>query len=158
MKGNPTAQLFFIVGGVWLILSGITELTSTSQGNKYGNWFEETSLLALNQRGQGSLKVGLGLGLLGASALSGSPTGRDATNLDSKPSSLVSKQSDGSSDGDFNACVALYRDRGGKQEAVLSNTWTDGETLTLGNQQGERIGKFSRNEDGWHMTWISMFN
>ncbi|MDA9889441.1 hypothetical protein N9C98_01370 [Synechococcus sp. AH-224-G16] len=155
MKGNPTAQLFFLVGGVWLILSGITELTSTSQGNEYGNWFEETSLLALNQRGQGSLKVGLGLGLLGASALGGSPTGSDATKFESNSSSLKSKQSDGSSDGDFNACVALYLDRGGKQEPVLSNTWTDGKTLTLGNQQGERIGNFYRKEDGWYMTGIT---
>ncbi len=151
MKNSPVARLCFLAGGAWLIISGIGELTTTSEGNRYGNWIEETSLLALNMRSQGSLKLGLGLGMLGAAS-----SGISMSKQDSSTKLQETKASNGSSDGskesDFNACVELYRTKGGKEEAVMANTFTDGKTLSLVNQMEERLANFYKLETGkWHM-------
>ena len=55
-----------VLAGLWLIFSGSNDLSIRSAGNKgYG----ETSFAALNIRSRGSLKVGLGLMALSASAI-----------------------------------------------------------------------------------------
>ena len=54
-----------VLAGIWLLVSGSNDLSMRSAGNKgYG----ETSFAALNIRSRGSLKVGLGLMALSASA------------------------------------------------------------------------------------------
>ena len=153
---NPTelSKNLFIAGGAWLIISGISELTTTSGGNEYGSWFEETSLMALSIRSNGSLKVGLGLGLLGAAYLSNTSTSNTSTG--NNPLRPKSQPSDVTSEGDFAACYLIYCDRGGKEVAVISNTWTDGKTLTLGDEDGRRLGIFSKNDQGeWYMKGIN---
>ena len=62
-----TGFLFF-VGAFVLIVSGGLDLTVSSRGNQYGSYMEETSIAAINIRSRGGLKLGLGIGLLGASA------------------------------------------------------------------------------------------
>lgn len=146
MKTTPLAQTLFVAGGAWLIISGIGELMTASQGNEYGTWFEETSLMALNRRSQGSLKIGLGLGLLGAASLSNTSTGSNTLSPKSRPS-------DGTSEGDFIACFRLYRDKGGTEEAEFSKTSTRGKTLLLCDQSGKRIAVFVKKWNGeWYMT------
>lgn len=55
-----------VFAGIWLLVSGSNDLSMRSAGNKgYG----ETSFAALNIRSRGSLKVGLGLMALSASAI-----------------------------------------------------------------------------------------
>jgi len=44
-------------------------MTTRSNSNRYESWFDETSLPALGIRSNGSLKVGLGIGLLGVAAI-----------------------------------------------------------------------------------------
>lgn len=154
MKTTPLAQTLFVAGGAWLIISGIGELMTTSKGNEYGSWADETSFMALGMRSNGSLKVGLGIGLLGAASLSNTST--DDASTESSPLSPKSMPSDGTHEGDFVACFRIYRDRGGKEVAVMSNTWTDGKTLTLGDENGRRLGIFSKNDqDEWYMTGMN---
>ena len=149
MKTTPLAQTLFIAGGAWLIISGIGELMTRSQSNEYRSWADETSFMALGMRSNGSLKVGLGIGLLGAASLSNTSTGSNTLSPKARPS-------DGTSEGDFAACYLIYCDRGGKEVAVISNTWTDGKTLTLGDENGRRLGTFSKNDqDEWYMTGMN---
>ena len=69
MKITPLTQALFVASGAWLIISGISELTTTSKGNEYGSWADETSFMALGMRSNGSLKVGLGIGFLAFSSV-----------------------------------------------------------------------------------------
>ena len=124
MKITRLSQALFVASGAWLIISGISELTTTSKGNEYGSWADETSFMALGMRSNGSLKVGLGIGLLGAASLSNTSTSNTSTG--NNPLRPKSQPSDGTSEGDFAACYLIYCDRGGKEVAVISNTWTDG--------------------------------
>ena len=154
MKTTPLAQTLFIAGGAWLIISGIGEMMTRSQGNEYGSWADETSFMALGMRSDGSLKVGLGIGLLGAASLSNTSTSKTSTG--NNPLQPKSQPSDGTSEGDFAACYLIYCDRGGKEVAKISNTWTDGKTLTLGDENGRRLGTFSKNDqDEWYMTGMN---
>lgn len=161
MKITRLAQTLFVASGAWLIISGISELTTTSKGNEYGSWADETSFMALGMRSNGSLKVGLGIGLLGAASLSNTSTNNTSTGnspLRLPTTELLPKSqpSDGTSEGDFAACYLIYCDRGGKEVAVISNTWTDGKTLTLGDENGRRLGIFSKNDQGeWYMTGMN---
>ena len=119
------------------------------------------SFMALTQRSQGALKVGLGLGLLGAASLSNISTGNTSTGytltgnalIDSPLIPKIKPVRTRGFENDFATCFKLYRDRGGTEVAVLSNTWTRGETLTLCRGDGARLGIFSKNNEGlWHMT------
>ena len=159
LKISPAAQVLFFVSGAWLILSGISEMATTSQGNKYGSWFEETSLIALNRRGQGSLKIGLGIGLLGVGSLpvSKSSSGSSTSNGEVSISTggVATKESDGTEVGDYDACVSIYREASGSDEPHFKNTWTDGKTLTLANQNGQPLAKFRKVESGnWALSGL----
>ena len=141
LKISPAAQLLFFVSGAWLTLSGISEMATSSQGNKYGSWFEETSLIALNRRGQGSLKIGLGIGLLGVGNL---PVSSSSSNSEASIStgSVATKGSDGTKIGDYDACVAIYREGSGGDEPDYGKTGRDAKTLTLVNRSGPPLAKF----------------
>ena len=60
-------RLLFAIGSGVLIVSGGSDLGATSEGNRYGTYFDETSFVAIGIRSQGGLKLGLGIALLGAS-------------------------------------------------------------------------------------------
>ena len=123
LKISPAAQVLFFVSGAWLILSGISEMATTSQGNKYGSWFEETSLIALNRRGQGSLKLGLGIGLLGVGSLpvSNSSKSNDA-NLKNTQPEVEAVSGDNERNEIYNAAVKAYIRDGGKKSCSFSNS------------------------------------
>ena len=55
-------RLLFAIGSGVLIISGGSDLGATSAGNRYGNYFDETSFVAIGIRSQGGLKLGLGIG------------------------------------------------------------------------------------------------
>ena len=67
-SSNGLSSFLLFAGSFVLIVSGGLDLTVSSRGNQYGSYFEETSIAAISIRSQGGLKVGLGLGMLGASA------------------------------------------------------------------------------------------
>ena len=148
LKISPAAQVLFFVSGAWLILSGISEMATTSQGNKYGSWFEETSLIALNRRGQGSLKIGLGIGLLGVGNLPVSSSSSSRTSSTSEASistgSVATKGSDGTKIGDYDACVSIYLEASGQGEPDYEKTERDDKTLTLVNRSGLPLAKFRK--------------
>lgn len=158
MKATPASQFFFLVGSAWLIISGISELSTTSESNRYGSWFEEESLIALNQRGQGSLKVGLGLGFMGAACLSSASASTADTASSQKRRAKESVQSSGGVSGstsefDFDACVKLYREKGGTEVPIISNSWMDGDELTLNSQENKLLADFSKRKTGeWYMS------
>ena len=66
-SNSAITNLLFLAGSIVLIISGGLDLTVTSEGNKYGTYFEETSIAAISIRSQGGLKLGLGIALLGVS-------------------------------------------------------------------------------------------
>ena len=72
MKDAPSlgiiTRLLFAIGSGVLIISGSLDLQATSQGNQYGDYFDESSFAAIGIRSQGGFKLGLGIALLGASA------------------------------------------------------------------------------------------
>ena len=148
LKISPAAQVLFFVSGAWLILSGISEMATTSQGNKYGSWFEETSLIALNRRGQGSLKIGLGIGLLGVGNLPVSSSSSSSSSSNSEASistgAVATKESDGTKIGDYDTCVAIYREGSGGDEPDYGNTERDAKSLTLVNRSGLPLAKFRK--------------
>ena len=62
-SGLPGILLF--VGSLVLIVTGGMDLATTSDANN-GDYFDEPSFAAISIRSQGGLKLGLGLGMLGA--------------------------------------------------------------------------------------------
>ena len=160
MKTPPLAQALFVAGGAWLIISGISELTTTSKGNEYGSWADETSFMALGMRSNGSLKVGLGIGFLAFSSVgigaSASEENDVANSISASVGDVQTLASDGTKEGDFEACCKLYHQRGGKETASPTNTWTRGENLFLCDKNGKQLGIFSKNnQDEWFMTTMN---
>ena len=152
LKISSAAQVLFFVSGAWLILSGIGEMATTSQGNKYGSWFEETSLMALNARSQGSLKIGLGFGLLGVGNLPVSSSSSSSSSSNSEVSisteAVATKESDGTKIGDYDTCVSIYREASGQDEPDYNKTEREDKTLTLVNRSGLPLAKFRKVESG----------
>ena len=72
----------FIAGGLWLIISGSSELTTRVREYLPDTWSEETYRVLMKSRSQseGSLKVGIGLGLLGAASLTNESTKESYSN------------------------------------------------------------------------------
>lgn len=164
MKITEEARLFFVVGSAWLIISGISGMATKSQGNEYGSWFEEDSLLALSQRGQGSLQIGLGLGLMGAACLSTasvsesrsartSNTKTFPTGKEKKQENHSSKTSEKVMEDDFISCVKLYRERNGAENPLMSKSWQVNDELTLKNSAEKILADFKKNKTGnWYLT------
>ena len=123
LKISPAAQVLFFVSGAWLILSGIGEMATTSQGNQYGSWFEETSLIALNTRSQGSLKIGLGIGLLGVGSLpaSNSSKSNDATSINTQPE-IEPVLGDDERKENYDSAVKAYIRDGGRKSCSFANS------------------------------------
>ena len=61
------------LGAGVLIFSGGMDLNVTSEGNRNGDYFDETSFVAIGIRSQGGLKLGLGLALLGITGAIANP-------------------------------------------------------------------------------------
>lgn len=89
MTNNSTLKLGFItrfslvIASAVLIIGGAQELPVKSGGSEYESYFEETSFAALSLRSQGGLKLGLGIALLGTSAIG------VGTDIKEKPSDEV---------------------------------------------------------------------
>ena len=66
-------SLCLAVGSGVLIISGGMDLSVTSEGNRYGDYFDESSFAAIGIRSQGGLKLGLGLALLGITGAIANP-------------------------------------------------------------------------------------
>ena len=95
MTTNSTIKLGFItrlglvIGSAVLIIGGAMELPVQSGSSEYKSYFEESSFAALSLRSQGGLKLGLGIALLGTSAI-GVGTA-DINAWMSKPESIKTK-------------------------------------------------------------------
>ncbi|CAI8168840.1 MAG: Uncharacterised protein [Prochlorococcus marinus str. MIT 9215] len=164
MKITQEARFFFVVGSAWLIISGISGMATTSQGNKYGGWFEEDSLLALSQRGQGSLQIGLGLGLMGAACLSTASVSESRsarpsnaktfpTGKEQQQENYSDKTSEKVMEDDFISCVKLYRQRDGADAPLMSKSWQVNDELTLKNSAEKILADFKKNKSGnWYLT------
>ena len=152
MKTTPLAQTLFVAGGAWLIISGISELTTTSKGNEYGSWADETSLLALSMRSNGSLKVGLGIGFLAFSSVGMGASASEGDDLANSISASVGDgqtlASDGTKEGDFRACCEIYAQKGGKKKPILTNSATNGSLFTLKDIYGKSLATFEKSNTG----------
>lgn len=75
MTTNSTIKIGFItrlslvIASAVLIIGGAQELPVKSGGSEFKSYFEETSFAALSLRSQGGLKLGLGISMLGLSAV-----------------------------------------------------------------------------------------
>jgi hypothetical protein len=155
MKITPLSQALFVASGAWLIISGISELTTTSKGNEYGSWADETSLLALSMRSNGSLKVGLGIGFLAFSSMGMSANASERDDLANSISASVGDgqtlASDGTKEGDFEACRKIYVQKGGKKKPILTNSTSNGTLFTLKDIYGKSLATFEKSNTG---NWI----
>ena len=152
MKITPLSQALFVASGAWLIISGISELTTTSKVNEYGSWADETSLLALSMRSNGSLKVGLGIGFLAFSAVGTSATASERDDLANSISASVGDgqtlASDGTKEGNFEACSKIYVQKGGKKKPILTNSTSNGTLFTLKDIYGKPLATFEKSNTG----------
>ena len=144
----------FIAAGAWLIISGASELTTTSEGNRYGSWADETSFAALGIRSNGTLKIGLGLACLAGATVgfgaqtSGSTAGINTFSADSGDSYC---KSDGTQEGDFQACSQLYMQKGGRKKPVKANSLVREDSVTLCDIYGKNLANFEKNQAReWH--------
>lgn len=155
MKFTPLTQALFVASGAWLIISGISELTTTSKGNEYGSWADETSFMALGMRSNGSLKVGLGIGFLAFSSagMSATASGRDdlANSISASVGDVQTLASDGTKEGDFEACRKIYVQKGGKKKPILTNSTSNGTLFTLKDIYGKSLATFEKSNTG---NWI----
>jgi hypothetical protein len=155
MKITRLSQALFVASGAWLIISGISELTTTSKGNEYGSWADETSFMALGMRSNGSLKVGIGIGFLAFSSVGMSATASERDDLANSISTSVddgqTHASDGTKEGDFEACSKIYVQKGGKKKPILTNSTSNGNLFTLKDIYGKSLATFEKSNTG---NWI----
>lgn len=151
-SAGSLARNLFIAAGAWLIVTGVSELTTTSEGNRYGSWADETSFAALGIRSNGTLKIGLGLGCLAGAAVglgpqaSSSTTGSNHSPVEGQNESF--QKSDGTQEGDFQACSQLYKQKGGRKKPIKANSTIQESSLTLCDVYGKVLAKFEKNESG----------
>ena len=73
VKPGTSSRLLFIISSIWLISAGIYEISG--QNAKSKSWIGNTELVQMIVSSNGSLKIGIGISVLGLSAvgLSGLP-------------------------------------------------------------------------------------
>lgn len=136
-----------------MVLAGSNDLSVRSQSSVGSNG--EQSLMALGIRSQGSLKIGLGLAALGASAI-----GCLGDNYTAPESIEVGAgagcKSSGSPRDDFSAVVAIYLDKGGAGNPDYNATDMLANTILLRNSRGDDLAYFARREGQWDLVKIYM--
>ena len=108
--------------------------------------------MALGLRSNGSLKVGLGIGFLAFSAVGTSATASERDDLANSISASVGDgqtyASDGTKEGDFEACSKTYVQKGGKKKPILTNSTTNGSLFTLKDIYGKSLATFEKSNTG----------
>lgn len=158
MKTTVLSQTFFTVGGLWLIITGATELSTQSRGAT--NWAEETSFMALGQRSQGSLKIGVGLGLMGAASLSNtSNNGAENESTDKEPTDEGWNSDIGIADQlSHDECLTIFKKNGKYGTPVYSKFQNqDHTTYVLLDRDGKELAVFKKKDSGnWSMPfWLN---
>ena len=165
MKTTALSQALFAVGGLWLIITGATELSTQSRGAT--SWAEETSFMALGQRSQGSLKIGLGLGLMGASSLSNaSNNGAEKESTNEKSTNEGRESTDEGSNSNIgiadqlahDECLTIFVKNGKYGTPVYSKFQNqDHTTYILLDKDGKELAVFKKKDSGnWSMPfWLN---
>lgn len=165
MKATALSQTLFAVGGLWLIITGASELSTQSRGAT--SWAEETSFMALGQRSQGSLKIGLGLGLMGVASLSNTSNkggDNESTDVESTDEGWESKDEGWDSDigiADHLAheeCLTIFNKKGKYGTPVYSKFQNgDRTTYVLLGKDGKELAVFKKKDSGdWSMPfWLN---
>ena len=148
------ARSLFLAAGAWLIISGAIELTTRSQGNAYGSWSDETSLVALGMRSNGSLKIGLGLSCFAGAAvgLGAQGSGSQHVSFSGSVGGRDSAKSDGTKNGDFKTCSELYINKGGTGTPCFGNCLIEESRLILCDLYGKTLANFDKDDSGdWYL-------
>jgi len=114
---GKVSRSVFMIGSLWLIINGISDMTTTSKSNRYESWFDETSLAALGIRSNGSLKVGLGVGSLGVAVIGVEKSSDNYSKRTMSFENSVTQSSDGTKESNFKVCSEIYTLNGGKKKS-----------------------------------------
>lgn len=153
MKNTYISKAYFIVGGIWLLIAGVGELTTQSQGAT--SYSADTSLLSLSRRSQGSLKIGLGLGLLGAASLGSSSNDNDkkASIREDSNEEEIDCQLGIADESVHKACLAIF-EKNGKYGTPAYSKFIKGDTskYVLLSKEGKELAIFKKKSSGeWAM-------
>jgi len=134
-------------GAAVLVIGGINDVSARSSGSD--SWWDETSFMAINVRSRGSMKIGLGLGLLGLS-LCGVELNDDSP--ETIPVLRKGESRDNTPESDFETCVKLYKDSGGRNEPNFKNSYKTSMKITLLSDYGMPLAKFV-SPSGYSKVW-----
>lgn len=142
------ARLLWALAGAWMLIEGINDVSTRSQSSE--TWREETSLMALGIRSQGSLKIGLGIFALGASVIGASGENISDTSALRDERKSSKKHYNINRDG-YDMVVKLYQECSGAFDPDYDKANILARTILLRDCHGEDLAYFSSGEEGWRL-------
>jgi len=161
MNLGSYSRVTFGIAAFILIVSGYNDLALQSAASS--SWDSESSLLVINVRSRGMLKIALGLGALGLTLLGvgvpdeSNPGVGDRPAAANTPKGFVEASSDPSTN--FSACCELYKREGGSGDPDFEKSSINFATIYLKDKSGKKLAtliktpKTGTSLGKWELLW-----